>query len=312
MKLDLFAIVSLPPSCTEGINASNSFFCHVGCRKGKRDCVYPPPPTSKACTRANPKSRESRQSTQESDSSDNNNNINNNNNEGDDANGLEVILDEEEEGDEQQSRQSPSASTTISRPVVSRRQSAQSLGKRRAKQASECSFSSKEKSNSPSTDAAVILESRSPGGSLQSTSFENHPSRDISQLLGATRLQDDLRFFLNYHQERLTHHHYFMKPDADEFIHRNIIEYAISYEPLLYAVVGFSAYHYSLQDPGGKLYTFLKYYNQALSLLRKSLGSGEQHNEATLITILELTTFEVQLILSMFWPLLMDSLGVHR
>ncbi|KAL2012669.1 hypothetical protein VTN00DRAFT_194 [Thermoascus crustaceus] len=258
------------------------------CRKGKRDCVYPPPPTSKACTRANPKSREFRQSTQESDSSENNNN---NNNEGGDANGLDVILDEEEK-DDPQPRHSPNISTTKSGPVVSRRQSAQSLGKRRAKQASDSSSSSKEKSNSPRADVGVKLESRSPRGVLQSSGFENQPWQDVSQLLAATRLQEDLRFFLNYHQSQLNHHHYFLKPDADEFIHRNIIECALGYEPLLYAVVGFSAYHHSLKDPGGKLYTFLKYYNQALSLLRKSLGSGEQHSEATLITILELTTFE--------------------
>jgi hypothetical protein len=67
----------------------------------------------------------------------------------------------------------------------------------------------------------------------------------------------------------------------------------LHYEPLLYALVGFSAYHYSLHSPGGKLYTFLQYYNKALTLLRKSLGSGEEHSEATLCTVLVLTTFEV-------------------
>jgi hypothetical protein len=57
--------------------------------------------------------------------------------------------------------------------------------------------------------------------------------------------------------------------------------------------VGFSAYHHTLQTPGAKLYTFLKYYNKALVLLRKSLGSGEEYTEATLCTVLMLTTFEV-------------------
>jgi hypothetical protein len=67
----------------------------------------------------------------------------------------------------------------------------------------------------------------------------------------------------------------------------------LHYEPLLYALVGLAAYHHSLHTPGGKLYTFLKYYNKALVLLRKSLGSGEEHSEATLCTVLVLTTFEV-------------------
>jgi hypothetical protein len=33
----------------------------------------------------------------------------------------------------------------------------------------------------------------------------------------------------------------------------------------------------SLHSPGGKLYRFLQHYNKALILLRKSLGSGEEH-----------------------------------
>jgi hypothetical protein len=84
-----------------------------------------------------------------------------------------------------------------------------------------------------------------------------------------------------------------MRSDGHQFVHQNIVEFALQYDPLLYAVVGFAAYHHCVQTGTGKLYTFLKYYNMALKLLRKSLGSGEEHWEATLITVLVLTTFEV-------------------
>lgn len=83
-----------------------------------------------------------------------------------------------------------------------------------------------------------------------------------------------------------------MRQSSARFIHHSIIELALGYDPLLYALVGFAAYHHTLQS-GGKLYAFLKYYNKALVLLRKSLESGEEHSEATLCTVLVLTTFEV-------------------
>lgn len=84
-----------------------------------------------------------------------------------------------------------------------------------------------------------------------------------------------------------------MGRDGDRFVHQSLIELALQYDPLLYAVVGFAAYHHCVQTGNGKLYTFLKYYNMALKLLRKSLASSEEHSEATLITVLVLTTFEV-------------------
>lgn len=67
----------------------------------------------------------------------------------------------------------------------------------------------------------------------------------------------------------------------------------MGYDPLLYALVSFAAYHHSLRASEGKLYKFLKYYNKALGLLRTSLGLGEEHTEATLCTIHTLTTIEV-------------------
>lgn len=71
---------------------------------------------------------------------------------------------------------------------------------------------------------------------------------------------------------------------------------ALEYEPLLYAVVAFAAYHHTLEQPQGKINDFLKYYNQSIQLLLKSLASGEKHSEATLATVLQLSTFEVSFV----------------
>ncbi|KAJ9377156.1 transcriptional regulator family: Fungal Specific TF [Paecilomyces variotii] len=246
------------------------------CRKGKRECVYPPPPSQKSGSRAGTRS------TSQGDSSDNN--------EGDDASGLETIQDEE--GSEQSGRTSSTISTTKHRPAVSKTRSAHSIAKRKIKQTPDSSTLSKEKSLSPFTDTATRSESHSPASNTPSVGFDPLYGQEISNLPETAQLPDDILFFLDYHQKEITHHHYMLKSRSGEFIHRTIVELCLKYEPLLYAVVGFSAYHYCLRQPGGKLYTFLRYYNKSLILLRKSLASAEPHSEATLITILLLTTFE--------------------
>lgn len=243
------------------------------CKKGNRECVYPLP--SNHPSRSGAKSKGYQQS-QESDSSPQV--------EQDDVRPLETIADEEE-GEEgsigSSSRPSPSSTTTSSKPRIREKQSTQSLRRRKMKQ------DRKESSSSPSTES-----SRFDSISWRSASI-GQLTLEPSVLRGNNQLPEDLRFYLIFHQESMNHHHYFLKPGNETFIRHSIINLALQYEPLLYAVVGFAAYHYSLQNASGKLSSFLKYYNKALSLLRKSLGSGENHSEATLITILVLTTFEV-------------------
>lgn len=246
------------------------------CRKGSRDCVYPSPtaPSSKAGARVAAKSRSARPPSRGSDSS--------GKAEAEDVSPLEPIIDEEEpESAGAVSRPSSTSVTSSSRPDLHRTQSGQSLRRRSLKQAPESSL---DPSSSPSTEG-----SRFESVSVRSASI----SHSISELLNSSRLSDDLRFYLDFHREFMSHEHFFLRRSSARFIHHSIIELALGYDPLLYALVGFSAYHHTLQTSGGKLYTFLRYYNKALVLLRKSLGSGEEHTEATLCTVLVLTTFEV-------------------
>lgn len=248
------------------------------CRKGSRDCVYPSPAAPSKGGRAAGKSRSARPPSQGSDSS--------GKFEHEEVSPLEPIIDEEEpDGAGSGSRPSPSSGAGPSRPNLSRTQSGQSLQKRSMKQVSDAGTFTLDPSSSPSTEG-----SRFESVSVRSLSI----SHSINELLSAARLPDDLRFYLNFHQEFISHEHFFLRTGSARFIHHSIVELALGYEPLLYALVGFSAYHHTLQSPGGKIYTFLKYYNKALVLLRKSLGSGEEHTEATLCTVLMLTTFEVR------------------
>ena len=111
---------------------------------------------------------------------------------------------------------------------------------------------------------------------------------------------------MEFYQEHITHYHYIIHYDPDDFFHTDLIDLALTYEPLLYAVVGFAAYHHTLSQPEGKLSDFLKYYSRSLSLLRQSLHAGQPHTEATILTILQLATFEEHL---GDWP---NVIGHHR
>ncbi|KAL8902790.1 MAG: hypothetical protein Q9207_004380 [Kuettlingeria erythrocarpa] len=113
-----------------------------------------------------------------------------------------------------------------------------------------------------------------------------------SEKLSFSHLPSDQRFYLEYLRNNVTHHHYFFRNNADYFIHNTLIEHALSCEPLLHAVIGFAAYHATLERSDGRIQDFLCYYNRSVSLLLKSLASGRKHTEAMLLTILQLATFE--------------------
>ncbi|KAG8531604.1 uncharacterized protein KY384_003234 [Bacidia gigantensis] len=93
-------------------------------------------------------------------------------------------------------------------------------------------------------------------------------------------------------QSDVSYHHYFFKHDADHFLHVHLIEEALLFDPLLYAVVGFAAFQYRVKHGHGDSLEFLEYYNKSVSTLRQSLASGEPHKDGTMLTVLQLATFE--------------------
>ena len=254
------------------------------CKKGNRDCVYPSASSSsssKAGARSRSKSKGPGSRSRKGDSSPGQT-------ENDDSHGVGPIADgdvvDEEQGFEVESgsRLSPSTFTARSIPTrPARHSSTQSLTKGPRQPIETLS-------SSPSTEASSRFESMS----TRSGSISLLP-QDLFVSPGIANLSEDMRFYLIFHQEVLTFRHYSLRQPNDRFVHQTITEFALQYEPLLYAVVGFAAYHHCMQSGNGELYSFLQYYNKALILLRESLSSGEKHSEATLVTVLVLTTFEV-------------------
>ena len=253
-----------------------------GCKKGSRDCVYPEPrPNVKSSTRLG----QGRIAAHDSASS-------------------SAEEDEERESDlklsgkPQPAKRSAKAASKARRRTrttsenTNRRQSAQSLP--HAVASIEQGGDVKEMSLSPQTDdSSVPSVCRSMSDGHQQTrklsSVSTASSQDASLW---SYLPPDVQTYLDYHQT-LTHHQYFFKHGATEFIHVSLVKYALDFEPLLYAIVGFAAFHRALQNPKGKIQDFLGYYNKSVTLLRKSLFEGHHRTHATLLTILQLATIEV-------------------
>lgn len=245
------------------------------CRKGNRECIYPSP--SKTGSRPGAKPKGSRTQSYESDSSPQA--------EQDDVHVLPPIPDGDE-GDEGSESRSVASS---SKAHVPKRQSNPPSRGRKPKAAPEV----KEDSSPSSTESSKFESLSAHSAGLGHFTPEALGFRVDNRQLPED-LPEDLRFYLAFHQESMNYHHYFQKHESESFVRRGIVDLALQYEPLLYAVVGFAAYHHSMETATGKLSTFLQYYNKALVLLRKSLSSGEKHSEATLITVLVLATFEVR------------------
>ncbi|KAJ4011664.1 hypothetical protein NW752_008672 [Fusarium irregulare] len=145
-------------------------------------------------------------------------------------------------------------------------------------------FSLQSKSASPSTATAT-----------PSSLAAVYPSSEFPVSLGDTdwshlppQYQQGLSFFV----ENLNHFNYCIPLDSDEFFTKILPNMATRHEPLLNAVVGFSAYHSTLQNPEGKLQDFLQYYNKSVTQLLGLLQRKEKPNIATLLTILQLATIE--------------------
>ncbi|KAF2113404.1 hypothetical protein BDV96DRAFT_496675, partial [Lophiotrema nucula] len=102
----------------------------------------------------------------------------------------------------------------------------------------------------------------------------------------------DVKFYLNYFRHNISHHHYSLKRDGDNFLKTDFLEMAIKHEPLRYAVVGYAAYFHTLSQPEGRMSTFLRYYNESVSKLRESIEKSKKQSLATFLTILQLASIE--------------------
>lgn len=110
-----------------------------------------------------------------------------------------------------------------------------------------------------------------------------------------SHLAPDLRFYLDYYCEHITHWKYGVHKDPDDVFHTTFISFALQSEPLLYALVSFAAFKRMLNNPEGKIHDFLQYYTPSVTLLLGLLQNHEtKHDVPTLLTILQLATMEVR------------------
>lgn len=170
---------------------------------------------------------------------------------------------------------------------------------------SETPSLTQEKSPESSTDGSSVAFSGTFSNTWTSSTSRRN-SEEASDKRGAgkvkaldwSHLPKDLQFYLDYHQKHLNHYTYSFRHDAGPFLRTTLLAMALRHKPLLYAVVGFSAFQHALTKPDSKLQDFLGYYTTAMSNLRLSLGSNQKHSVATLLTILQLATIEVRASLS--------------
>jgi hypothetical protein len=160
------------------------------------------------------------------------------------------------------------------------------------------------KTKSPPSTSSPVAELTSPqsSGTSEPQSREDTPasssrttpnSADMQARQAKIKsLKPDLQKYLQFQQSYMTYYHYFYKLDPSDFVHIELIDLALSFEPLLYAVVGFAAYHHELQQERPKLSHFLGYHSKSLSMLRKSLEKNAKITEAVLLTVLQLAIFE--------------------
>lgn len=208
---------------------------------------------------------------------------------------LETIKDEDEdEGSMADATHGQSLKPTIESPVT-KKESSQSLDRAdEIRQQSESSSSIG--LTPPSTEASASFSGTQTPASSVRTMPSSSTIRSSSHVPLPKRWshhKPDVQELLQYHQDRISYFHYFFKTDAADFIHTDFVELALTYDPLLYALVGFAAYHRTLESPKGKLSAFLGYYSKSLSALRKELETTQKPSEARILTICTLATFEV-------------------
>lgn len=132
------------------------------------------------------------------------------------------------------------------------------------------------------------------GGSSPTLSkTSSHTTRPQSSTDTLSKLHPDIQRYIRYAKENMTPYHWNYAPDGSTFLMTALFEAAMRYEPLLYAVVCFAAYHHTLSKADGRMEDFLTWHSKSVAALAKSLHDGDRHTIATLLTILQLATIEV-------------------
>lgn len=238
------------------------------CRKGKRECNYPGASSSA-----------SKDAKAESQAADSAGPSSPSGSEGgkDDAASLSPIPDDEY-ADDGLDNEDPQSATSYSR------------------QRSESFPTSRDAASSSPSIASTVSFSREtprpqPGRTTSKSSLRSPVAASNSRWAA---LPQEVKFYLRFFRDNITHHHYSFKCDSQNFIHKTLLEMAMSdsSSALLFAIVAFSAYHHSILRTDDNISIFLAYYDRSIRALRQSL-TVKKSSMATLFTILQLAAIEV-------------------
>ena len=148
---------------------------------------------------------------------------------------------------------------------------------------------SREDVQTPSLTHSKSSKSLSPAVQSASLSPQN-----IREQLAAKNPTSSILFFFDYYQEHLELDHYGFNYDGCGFLKVYLPLQAVQFEPLLYALIGFAAYHYTVNQKSGEVKNFLVYYSKSMSLLRTYLQEHPNLSDPipALLTILQLAQLE--------------------
>ncbi|KAJ3570952.1 hypothetical protein NPX13_g5549 [Xylaria arbuscula] len=248
------------------------------CRKGKRDCVYPDPPAGKGSINSST-SKETSLTSQEASPESSIDDLEDVEKE----TKLESILDEEE-----LIVHSPEVLHSAKGLQHEHVPSSFQLPRTGNRQNSETPSLEGTKSSSPTISTGT---SASLSTTIQTPDVAQPPITTSSDW---AHLNKDIQYHLGYYCKNITHFSYGIPNDPDGFFGSTLLSLAIceGNEALLYAVVGFSAYHSTLRHPHGKVEDFLGYYNKSVNMLLGSFKRRDSHGLASLLTMLQLATIE--------------------
>lgn len=238
----------------------------LGCRKGKRECTYPGTGSSSRPARASGSKARDSGAEDASSPSDAEFDL-------DEKGGLAPIPDDEE--DLLQDDTEPDSAVSDTRIKL------------------ETSDLPKHKGIQRTETPVSATRPQRPSAPRSNSRHTIKPS--ISQSSRWASLPAKTKFYLKFHQNNLSHHHYAFKIDGGDFLKTTFLEIALNdgSGALLYAIVAFSAYHYALEQGNAPISEFLEYYNRSIMYLSQSLKS-KKPSVTTLLTILQLATIEVR------------------
>ncbi|KAK4938487.1 hypothetical protein LTR66_015091 [Elasticomyces elasticus] len=241
------------------------------CRKGGRDCEFPPP-SSKRARLSDMKTTDAPSPLTDNDQK------------------LSPIPDHSPTNDSDNLTEQSSARRGSIMSTLTRTRSCDPRRRRRGtRQISDASTSTSAENTTPASNSPH--DDEDPPAATINSSQEELVAEWRRQ---CPTLDAKMEQYLLFHYEHMTHYHYMFKLDPEDFIHEELIRLAFQYEPLLYAILGFAAYHHALRLPDvqASFRAFWGYYAQSIELLRRVLQQKHDQHDLALLTMLQLATFE--------------------